>query len=384
MRPVRTVLSLAGLVVICACGSTSTISNAASVSPTAAQATSPSPPVAAGKSVLVGQSSSPATVIVMRPDGSVIATLPGTGLADQHAVGAYLFTDAAGTGKASSVDAAGTVKAVAPAAATLLASYPYSPALIVDSSTAIIGCVTGPGGCSAQLVDLNTGAPRTLLTVPAVTGQAAMQYGASLSALEVSTDKQTVWLREVSPDGTAWRLTIVGINLQSGAVTTRDLPSALLNEPDLAISSDGKLVAGQEDAGTNGNNLAVAHLHLVSLETNVDSDVQGTAPYVRGWPPPASPTIVFAPDSRTVAWWGGFNNADTDSRINVAALGASGTPLIRLDDANLASEPMKAVYWLDPSTLVAQTQTGPFSIDATTGAMKPMPADLHTLVAILS
>jgi len=304
-------------------------------------------------------------------------------MVDQHAVGAYLVVGSSGSGKAWAIDAAGVVKDLAPAAAKLLASNPYSPPLVVDSSTAIIGCVTSPQGCCVERVDLRTGAVRGLLTVPAVTGQAAMQYGSSLTALDVSPDGSTVWLRQVSSVAGAWRLAIVGVNLQTASAASRDLPSALMDEHDLAISRDGKSVAGQEDAGANSANLEIAHLHVFSFDTNVDSDVQGTAPYVRGLPPPGPSTMVFAPDGGAVAWWGGFNNGDTDYRINLAAIGGTGKPLFRLDD-HQPDAPMTAVYWLDPTTLAVQTTSGsPFSLDATTGASKALPMGLYSLSAVL-
>jgi hypothetical protein len=384
MHAFRKAVAFVGLLVICACGATSTKS--ATVSPSPSPAASPSlsasPSPVIENPVLVGQSSNPSTVIVMRPDGSVIATLPGTGMADQHAVGAYLVVGSSVSGKAWSVDAAGVVKNVAPAAAELLAAYPYSPPLVVDSSTAIIGCVTSAQGCSVERVDLSTGAVRTLLTVPAVTGQAAMGFGSSLTALDVSPDGSTVWLRRVSSVAGAWRLSIVGVNVQTGSVTSHYLPDAMGGR-DLAISRDGTSVAGQEAAGTNSANLEIAHLHVFSLNTGVDSDVEGTAPYVAGWPPPGPPTVVFAPDGGAVAWWGGFNNGDTDYRINLAAIGGTGKPLFRLDD-HQPDAPMTAVYWLDPTTLVVQTTSGrPFSLDATTGAIKALPTGLYTLSAVL-
>jgi hypothetical protein len=375
-------LGLLGLVLICACGSTSTKSGTVPSS-TSMAAASPTP-APLDNSVLIGHTDQPSRVIVMRRDGSVVATLSGTGVVDQHAVGSYVVVGSAGSGKAWSIDASGAVADVAPPAAKLLASYPYSPPLIVDSSTAIIGCGNSTQGCSTQRVDLTTGTVRTLLTVPAVSGQAAMEFGASLTALDLSPDAHTVWLRKVSSVAGSWRLAIVGLDLQTGAVTSHELPDALIGEHDLAISRDGKSVAGQEDAGTSSANLAIAHLHVVSVPTGVDADVQGTAPYVRGWPPPGPPTIVFAPNDGEVAWWGGFDNGDTDYRINFATIGGAGRPLFRLDDTDLAHGWMKAVFWLDAATLAVQVEsTTPFLVDTTTGAMRSLPAGLGTLDAVL-
>jgi hypothetical protein len=361
----RKALGLLGLALICACGASSPRAGAVpSSNPSAA--TTPSSAPATRDGVLVGQLDQPPTVIVMKRDGTVIARLPGSGLVDEHAVGAYVVVES-GTGKAWTVDATGTIKVVAPSAATFLASDPNSPGLIVDSSTAIVGCVFSNAGCSTDRVDLNTGSVDTLLTVPALSGPAAMQFGPSLTALELSPDAHTVWLRKVSLVAGNAQLAIVGVNLQTGAVASQDLPSALLSEPDLAISRDGKSVAGQEDAGTDSTNLAIGHLHVVTLATKLDSDVEGTAPYVRGWPPPGPPTVVFSPDGQSVAWWGGFNNGDIDPRINVANVAGTGRPLFRLDD-HQPDVQMQAVYWLDASTLVVRAQSEQFFVNTTTGA----------------
>lgn len=386
MLPFRKGSALVGLILMCACGSASPKSAVVPASPSSstAPASSPTPPAQLDNSVLVGQINAPPTVVVMKRDGSLVATLAGTGVADQHAVGAYVVVDSTGSGKAWSVDASGTIKVVAPTAAKVLASYPYSPPLIIDSSTAIIGCAQTTRGCSALEVDLSTGEVHTLLTVPAVTGQAAMQYGASLVALDVSSDAYTVWLRMISSASVTspWHIAIVGIDLRSGSVTSHDLTGALIDEHDLAISRSGISVAGQEDAGTNSANLAIAHLHVVSLDTKRDSDVQGTAPYVRGWPPPGPSTVVFAPDGGAVAWWGGFNNGDTDYRINLATVGGTGKPLFRVSDTTYGQH-LSAVYWLDAATLVAQTDTATLSIDTATGAMKALPTSINTLVGVL-
>jgi hypothetical protein len=316
----------------------------------------------------------------MKRDGTVLAAVPGTGVASQHAVGAYVVVS--GAGKASSVDARGHINTVATSAVKLFATYPYSPPLIVDSSTAIVGCVTSSRGCSTVRVDLATGAVHTLLTVPALTGQAAMRPpGTSLVLLDISLDSRTAWLERVSPDG--GRLDAVGVDIQSGAVTTHGLPSSI-DDPDLAISRDGKSVAGQEDAGTNSANLAVAHLHVISMVTGADSDVQGAAPYVRGWPPPGAPTVVFSPDGISVAWWGGYENGDTDNRINLTTVGGTGRALFKLDDTVLAHGWMSAVYWLDATTLVVQVESkAPFLVDTTTGTMRSLPAGMTTLDAVL-
>src|SRR5690349_17572590 len=262
-------LALVGLLVLFACGPAPAKSaDEPSSSPTAITGSLPSPTVGVSTTptplrdaVLVGHTDQPPTVIVMKRDGTVLATVPGTGVADQHAVGAYVVV---GTGKASSVDARGAVKGVALSAVELFASYPYSPPLIVDSSTAIVGCVSSSGKCSTVRVDLATGAVHTLLTAPALIGRAAMRpLGTSLVLLDISPDSRTAWLERVNSDG---GLDVLGVDIQTGAVSVYHLPSAI-DDPWLAISRDGKSVAGQEDAGTNSANLAIAHLHIVSTVT---------------------------------------------------------------------------------------------------------------------
>jgi hypothetical protein len=378
--------ALVALVLMSACASASPKSGLepASPSPSPALASTPTPVASLDNSVLVGQIDQPPTVVVIRRGGSTIATLAGTGVPDQHAVGAYVVVDGGGSGKAWSVDAKGTIKPVAQAAVKLLESNPYSPPLIIDSSTAIIACARTVQGCSVQRVDLGTGAVQTLFTAAAVTGQAAMEYGASLVALDVSTDASKVWLRKIGPaaGSGSWRLDLVGVDIRTGSVTSHNLPDALMGDPDLATSRGGELVAGQEGAGTNSANLAIAHLHIFSLDTNSDADVQGAAPYVRGWPPPGAPTVVFAPDGGAVAWWGGFNNGDTDYRVNLATAVSAGRQLLRLSDTTYGQH-LTAVYWLDTTTLVAQADAATLSIETTSGAIKELPPSINALVAVL-
>jgi hypothetical protein len=407
--------ALVGLLLIGACGSpSSTHSVAASLpssnpapagspasssssipTPAASPSGIPTPAATPLNPVLIGYSDSPPTVIVMRLNGSVVATLPGD-LVAQHAVGAYLVVASNGSGREWTVDASGVIRNVAPAAAKLMTPVAAANPLILDSSTALIGCGAGSNACTAEEVNLTTGAVRPLLTVPATTGQAAMALGASLTILDVSSDRRTVWLRKVnSASLTTAQLEIVGIDLQTGGLTSQALPKSLVNEHDLAISRDGKSVAGQEEFGTDSSNLVIQHLHVVSLGTTVDSDLEGTAAYVQGWPPPGPPTIMFAPDQTAVAWWGGLNNGETAFRINVAVLRGTGRTLWRLDNTNFSHQ-MSAVYWVDPTTLVVQTATSTtpgnfnasnlqtFTINTTTGAQKALSTKLHSLIAVLN
>jgi hypothetical protein len=330
----------------------------------------------------------------MRLDGSVIATrtLPATWLVDEHAVGAYMLVANDGSGKAWAVDASGAVMDVAPAAAAFLSPAanggPWTPPLIVDSTTAVTVGWQAQTSLAAYEVDLRTGAVRTLLTAPTLgMGPPA------LSVLDVSADRQTVWLRKVtSTGGNTGQLQIVGIDLRSGTVNGQWQANAFVGEQDLAITRDGKSVAGQEGFGTDGNSLAIRHLHVVSLGSMVDTDLQGAAPYVGGQ---TSPSVLFAPGGQAVAWWGGLNNGDNAYLVNVAALGGAGRTLLRLDNTDGTHE-MVTVMWADPATLLVQTDatTTPgsfqgsdlkaFTVDGTTGAQKPLPAALHYVVAVLN
>jgi hypothetical protein len=330
----------------------------------------------------------------MKLDGSVIATrtLPATWLVDEHAVGAYMLVANDGSGKAWTVDATGAVTDVAPAAAAFLSPPAngggWTPPLIVDSTTAVTVGWQDQTNLAAYEVDLRTGAARILLTAPTLgMGPPA------LSVLDVSADRQTVWLRKVtSTGGNTGQLQIVGIDLRSGTVNGRWQANAFVGEQDLAITRDGKSVAGQEGFGTDGNSLAIRHVHVVSLGSMVDTDLQGAAPYVGGQ---RSPSVLFAPSGASVAWWGGLDNGDNAFLVNVAALGGTGRSLFRLDNAGGTHE-LVTVMWADAATLLVQTDTTTtpgsfqgsdlkaFTIDATTGAQTPLPAALHYVVAVLN
>src|SRR5450759_1404399 len=395
MITIRLVSAAALMLLVGACGSAPTTSSAASPASTG----NATPPATAGSPVLVGldwHSASPSTLILMRLDGSVIATrtLPATWLIDEHAVGAYMLVANDGSGKAWTVDASGAVMDVAPAAVAFLSppsnGGAWAPPLIVDSTTAVTVRTPDQAGMTAYAVNLRTGAVRSLISVPA-TGVLAL--APALSVLDLSPDRRTVWLRKVtSTGGITGRLEIVGVDRETGAVTSQGRADLLAAEQDLAITRDGKSVAGQEEFGTDATNLAVRHVHVVQLGTQVDSDLQGTAPYTGGQ---RSPSVLFAPGGGAVAWWGGLNNGDNAYLVNEAAMGQTGHTLFRLDNTD-AKHQIVTVVWAKPSALVRHTDTTTtpcsfqcsdlhaFAMDATTGAQTPLPAALHYLVAVLN
>jgi hypothetical protein len=378
------------LLLVGACGSPSATKSASASS---------SSPTSASSPVLVGLDwhlNAPSTVIVMKLDGSVIATrtLPATWLVDEHAVGAYMLVANDGSGKAWTVDATGAVTDLAPAAAEFLSPPAngggWAPPLIVDSTTAVTVGWPTQTNMAAYEVDLRSGAIRTLLTAPQ-TG--VMALAPALTVLDVSADRQTVWLRKVTPTGgVSGELDIVGISLRTGAVSSQGRADSFAGEQDLAITRDGKSVASQEEFGTNGSNLAIRHLHVISLGTKVDSDLQGDAPYVGGQ---RSPSVLFAPGGASVAWWGGLDNGDNAFLVNVAVVGGTGRSLFRLDNPGGTHE-LVTVMWADPTTLLVQTDTTmtpgsfqgsdlhAFTMDATSGAQKPLPAALRYVVAVLN
>jgi len=373
MSTLRTASVLVGLLFVVACGASpgNRPVAAASAGPRATQtATSPSPvasPTAAGSPVFVAfdehnNATGQPTITLSLMGGSVVATVNGRTVGDEHAIGAYLVIAADGSGNESVVDANGTVKPVAAAAARLLAAS-YPGPLVLDSSTAIIGCIQSTdGSCTADEINLTTGAVRQLLTAPG-SGN-VMQIGPSLTALDASTDLQTVWFREA----TATSLDIAAVNLQTGAVTRHALPGALLYGQDLAISRDGQWVAGHEDAGVDSNNVLTGHLHLIALATGNDADIQGTAPYVSGGRPPS---IQFAPGGDTVAWWGEFNSGGLGTGVNVAPLGGVGKTV--LSSYNSPGDETDGLFWNDSTTLVAQDSLGNVvTIDTATGTATPV------------
>ncbi len=363
----RLVSAFVGLLLLAACGSSST----------AGPVASPGSPASSEKFVLVGGS------MVMRMDGTVIGTFPmagvgSTGVAVQHAVGAYLIQPTTKYGTGWTIDAAGTVKDVAPAAMAILAPSGqggWSPPLIIDSTTAVT--VQGAtDGMTAEAVDLATGAVRRLLPPVPYTGVMALQ---ALTVLDVSSDRKTVWLSKITPTGgISGRLEILGIELATGKVTSQGTANALAGA-EIAISKDGNTVAGQEGAGTDSSNLAIRHLHVLTLATGVDKDVQGTASYVGGQ---ATPSVLIAPGGESVAWWGGLNNGSITYRINVAALGGKGRTL-KLDDTQFGA--ISAVYWADASTLVVQADLyRVFAIDTTTTTTSLVSDNTGSFRAVIS
>lgn len=307
------------------------------------------------------------TITLYRPDGTVVASHVGRGLVNQHAIGAYIVLANDGS-QEWAVDTSGSIKSVSAAAARLLApgSSPGYP-LILDTSTAIIGCDQGANGdCTAEEIDLATGAVRPLLHA-STTMPDAMSLGPSLTVLDASYDGETVWLREVSRgSGAGPSVDIAAVDLRSGKVTNVTLPVALVNEQNLTISRDGKWVAGQEDAGVDVNNVVQQHLHLISLATGKDADIQGSAPYVAGLRPPS---IQFAPDAGSVMWWGALSSGP-GIRVNVAAITGVGKT-ISVDGNDVASGNLSAVFWLDGTRLVVQSLPpgATVAIDKDTGEM---------------
>ena len=227
------------LLLVGACGSPSATKSAS---------VSSSSPTSAASPVLVGLDwhlSAPSTVIVMKLDGSVIATrtLPATRLVDEHAVGAYMLVANDGSGKAWTVDAPGAVTDVASAAAAFLSPQAnglgWAPPLIVDSTTAVTVGWPNQTSMAAYEVDLRSGAVRTLLTAPQTYLELAL--APALTVLDVSADRQTVWLRKVTPTGgNSGELDIVGIDLRTGAVSSPGRADAFAREQDLFIAMSPK------------------------------------------------------------------------------------------------------------------------------------------------
>jgi hypothetical protein len=370
---VRSATVIVGLLLISACSSPS------ATKPGPAPSTNPTSAASLGNVVLVGHTDSPATVTLMRLDGSIMATLPGVGVSDEHAVGAYLVLAGSGSTKGWTVDASGVVRDVAPAAVAILSpsiNGGWTPPLIVDSSTAVI-VRSADGTLTPEAVDLRTGTVRPLLASVPYTGAIGLP---ALTLLDVSSDRKTVWLGKITSTGAvSGRLEIIGIDLATGTVSSQGDVNALAGA-EIAITRDGKFVAGQEYFGTDANNLASQHLHVLSLGTNVDSDVQGAAPYVGAQ---RTPSVLFAPGGALVAWWGGLNNGDRSFQVNVAPLGGPGRTLYNPAQADF-SHSLSGVFWIDPAKLVVQNGLETYTIDASTGGETLVSQKLNYLDAVLN
>ena len=224
-------------------------------------------------------------------------------------------------------------------------------------------------------MDLRTGAVRPLLTAP-YTGVMALP---ALTVLDVSSDRKTVWLSKItSTGGSTGRVEIIGIDLLTGTVSSQGQANALAGA-ELAITRDGKSIAGQEEFPTAGSQLAIRHLHVVSLGTKVDSDLQGTAPYVGGQ---RTPSVLFAPGGAAVAWWGGLNNGDRTFLVNVATLGGAGRTLYSPAQSDF-SHSLSGVFWVDPASLVVHNGLDTYTINATTGGQTLVSRELGYLDAVL-
>jgi hypothetical protein len=392
MVTLRFAAALVGLFLIGACGSPSTAkseaapsssltiaSNPASPSPNPPSATSPASPALTASvrnAVLVGHWDNPATVVLMRQNGSIVKKLAGVGVVDQHAVGAYLVVAGFGSSKGWTVDASGVVRDVAPAAVAILAPSidgVWTPPLIVDSTTAVtVRCTTA---CTADEVNLRTGAVRPLVTAP-YTGVMTLN---ALTVLDVSSDRKTVWLSKItSTGGGGGLLEILGIDLRTGKVSSQGRANSLAGA-EIAITQDGKMLAGQEEFETDSTNIAIRHLHVVSLGTKIDSDVQGTAPYIGGQ---RTPSVLFAPGGAMVAWWGGLNG-DKSFLVNVAPLGGKGRTLYYPAQKDFSFS-LSGVLWVDSATLVVQNGVGTYTINATTGRQKLVSQKLNYLDSVLN
>jgi hypothetical protein len=366
MGTLRLVSCLFGLALLTACSSHGANTANATLTPS---------PSTSGI-VLVGLSGVEANITLVRTDGSVVATMSGTPVGDEHAIGAFLVMAKDGTGREWTVDRSGTIKQVADAAAKLLTPNVGS-VLVLSSTSAIVGCDRGANGdCNAEAIDLTTGVVRPLLTV--ANSAPPMEFGNSLKVLDVSSDMNTVWFREVT-GATATKLAIVAVDLTTGKLTTHALPAALLDEQDLAISRDGRWVAGQEDAGTNSTHLAIRHLHVVSLATGLDSDVQGSAVYVLGQRPAS---IQFAPNGSSVEWWGGVDNGSIEWRVNTSPIGGSGKTIYPANDPNDPNG-INSVSWLDGSTLIV-LHSGTSAVRADNGSATPMQVGIDVLLGVLT
>jgi len=376
LRKSHLILVMLGLFSISACQAASGRSAAVSPTPPAA---SPSPQVRHDP-VLVGYTLNPATITLFRLDGSVITTMAGYPVGDEQAIGAYLVMTTETGGKEFTVDALGLTQPVAPAAAKLLTPATPGYPIIIDHTTAIVGCaLQSDGSCTAEVVNMATGQVRPLLNVPG-TGAASMQIGLSLSLLGISSDLETIWLRRVT-NASAGQADITAIDLRTDAVKALPLPATLMQSQNLAISRDGTMVAGQEEAGTDPNRIMVQHLHVASLLTAKDIDVQGSAPYVAGGRPPE---ILFSPDGGSVAWWGSLNgafNSGPGERLNVASTGGGGKSSWLDGTTDLH---VTGISWLDDTNLLAQDEAEMVTINVNTGAIARLKAHIPYLLAVLA
>src|SRR6266568_7950892 len=124
MGKLRLVSCLFGLALLTACSShgantaTATLTPSATAAASASASSAPvSPSPTTSGIVLVGLSGAEANITLVRTDGSVVATMPGTPVGDEHAIGAFLVMAKDGTGREWTIDRSGVIKQVAAVAA---------------------------------------------------------------------------------------------------------------------------------------------------------------------------------------------------------------------------------------------------------------------------
>jgi hypothetical protein len=186
-----------------------------------------------------------------------------------------------------------------------------------------------------------------------------------LEVMHVASDGRTVWLRKASSStGSAYadHVEVLGVDLRTGGVAKPGRSTSILAD-DLAISPDGTSVAGREFATID--QYAVGRLHVASLDSGADADLQGGAEFASG--SSGSRWVLFAPGAASVAWWGPLSLPDPHggtSAVNVAPRQGTGRTLWRA--TKTARNEIGNVLWLDPRTLVIQTystSTRPESLD---------------------
>jgi hypothetical protein len=308
----------------------------------------------------------------MRADGSIISSMPGDALPYEHGVSAFIVSSRDAPGKGWALGSDGTIEPVGAAAMKVLSADEIRDVLVLDTKSAILGCVPGPDDeCIAEQLDLDSGSLRTLFSAQF---DACMGCPPSITSLDASRDLQTVWFRELPRDSGG---SVVTVDLRTGHLTRRALPIAILGAQSFGISRDGKWFAGEEYAGVDSTKLITFHMHVVALDSAVDSDVQGIAPYTLE----PGRTVAFSPDTTKVMWWGGLEGGSVTYEVNVAVLGHPGKNVYGQGSESAGF--LGTVVWLDSSRLVARNGTGSFTIDIASGAIVTFPDGAPAIIDVL-
>ena len=410
----RFAVAVAAVALLCGCGSsgpvtdrtgTTSSSTAQPASPRPLATPSPSPlaspwSVAASAALLIFIR--PGAVSLVRPDGTVVSTIPTTKLdSDELARYEFELSDAALIGHVwgpageqlpstslSLYRRDGTITPLAPAAAKFLSSADmFNSPIAIGGHNVLVTDAISPEIWRYVRLDLTTGAVTVLLTAtwspqPAPPGAMDGPLPSSNSITPLGTSRDGSIARLMVTDVVVGGTAIKGqayfdIDLRSLRVTG---PHALPNVGPIAMSSDGRYIAWSGLRVVSGN--GVRDLHIRDLTTDHETTVVNV-PFSNE---AAHGGVRFSPDNSYVALEG-YGEAG----MGFAVYDFGGRRLVLIGGVRASDEPNDNVplWWTDGHTIAYQTTDATatrsgHSLDVTTGVVLDYPAALGAPVLLLA